>query len=366
MDSTEVIRASSLGVSFRSKQGRVDALRGVDLAIPQSSLFVLLGPNGAGKTTLMRCITGLVRPTAGSMAVFGETASALPEGKPGPAPAEPARARLARMGVLIENPGAYGRLNTREYLSFFGSFYAVPDLGARIRHLCGELGVETGPKPVAKLSQGNRQKLQLARSLLHRPRLLLWDEPTDHLDPASQRDVLAYLRGYLAESGATALVATHRLEQMEAVATRFGFLARGRLIASGERDAMLDAAGDGPRARLGFSRAVRAEELAWLAGGGPAWAGFGAQAVEGAEGVPGAGPLRDPDGGGASWDVSGPDLRGRMTDLIKAVVERGLPLASAELRRASLAEVYHRLLGPSEPSDAFDPSAAAVPSEGGT
>lgn len=347
MDSAEVIRASNLGVSFRSKQGRVDALRGVDLAIPQSSLFVLLGPNGAGKTTLMRCITGLVRPTAGSMAVFGEASSAPPEGKPGPAPAEPARARLARMGVLIENPGAYGRLSTREYLSFFGSFYAVPDLDSRIRHLCGELGVETGPKPVAKLSQGNRQKLQLARSLLHRPRLLLWDEPTDHLDPASQRDVLAYLRGYLAESGATALVATHRLEQMETVATRFGFLARGRLIASGERDAMLDAAGDGPRARLGFSRAVRAEELEWLTGGGPAWTGFEAraQAPDGVEGLAGAGPHGVPDGSCASWDVSGPDLRGRMADLIKAVVERGLPLASAEPRRASLAEAYHRLLG---------------------
>jgi ABC-2 type transport system ATP-binding protein len=327
----------------------------VELSIPRSSLFVLLGPNGAGKTTLMRCITGLVRPTSGSMAVFEEAAYGPMAGKPGPDQAAPARARLALMGVLIENPGAYGRLNTREYLSFFGSFYAVPDLDARIRHLCGELGLETGPKPVAKLSQGNRQKLQLARSLLHRPRLLLWDEPTDHLDPASQRDVLAYLRGYLAESGATALVATHRLEQMETVATRFGFLARGRLIASGERDAMLDAAEDGPRARLGFSRAVRAEELAWLTGGGPAWAGYAARA-ESAESAQAA-------ESGALWDVGGPGLRGRMADLIKAVVERGLPLASAELRRASLAEVYHRLLGPSEPSD---PSVAAAPSESGT
>ena len=80
---------------------------------------------------------------------------------------------------------------------------------------------------------------------MHRPELLLWDEPTDHLDPASQQDVLAYLRGYLAGSGATALVATHRLEQMEAVATHFGFLARGGLIAAGDRDGVLDNAADG-------------------------------------------------------------------------------------------------------------------------
>jgi ABC-2 type transport system ATP-binding protein len=354
MSSPAVIRASNLGVSFRSKQGRVEALRGVELSIPKSSLFVLLGPNGAGKTTLMRCITGLVRPTSGSIAVFGAAATGPEAQEPGPVPAESPRARLARMGVLIENPGAYGRLNTREYLSFFGSFYAVADLDARIRHLCGELGLETGAKPVAKLSQGNRQKLQLARSLLHRPELLLWDEPTDHLDPASQRDVLAYLRGYLAESGATALVATHRLEQMETVATHFGFLARGGLIAAGEGDAILDQAADGAdgadgvegaadgglRARLGFSRSVRAEELAWLTADGAAWAGFAARAQ-----------TADATGSGTQWDVSGPDLRGRMTALIKAMVERGLPLASAELRRASLAEVYHRLLGPSDPSE---------------
>ena len=285
------------------------------------------------------------------------------------------------MGVLIENPGAYGRLNTREYLSFFGSFYGVQDLDARIRRLCGELGLESGAKPVAKLSQGNRQKLQLARSLLHRPALLLWDEPTDHLDPASQRDVLAYLRGYLAESGATALVATHRLEQMETAATHFGFLAQGGLVAAGDRDAILEAAegaagaGNGTaalagasppaglRAHLGFSRPVRPEELAWLTGGGAAWAGFAARApaaegAEGSEGSADAGTPGDPAGSGALWDVSGPELRGRMTELIKAVVERGLPLASAELRRASLAEVYHRLLGPLGQAAASDASGA--------
>jgi ABC-2 type transport system ATP-binding protein len=357
-----VIRTRNLGVSFRSKQGRVDALRDLDLSIPKSSLFVLLGPNGAGKTTLMRCITGLVRPTTGSIAVFGAVfgtasgavsgASEGPEAQaPGRVPPESARARLARMGVLIENPGAYGRLNTREYLSFFGSFYAVPDLEARIRRLCGELGLETGAKPVAKLSQGNRQKLQLARSLLHRPDLLLWDEPTDHLDPASQRDVLAYLRGYLADSGATALVATHRLEQMETAATHFGFLARGALVAAGERDAVLEDAAAGLRARLGFSRPARPEELAWLAGGDPAWTGFAARPHGEASAE-----------SGALWEVSGPGLRGRMAGLIKALVERGLPLASAELRRSSLAEVYLRLLGPSGRADASEPKDGPEPS----
>lgn len=307
-----VIAARNLQVTFASKAGPVAALRGVDLDIPRGALFVLLGPNGAGKTTLMRCITGLVRPTGGTIAVLGGRDA-------------DERARLARLGVLIENPGLYGRLDAREYLTFFASFYAIPDAQARIRALCSELGLELDRKPCGKLSQGNRQKLQLARSLLHRPELLLWDEPTDHLDPASQRDVLEYLRGYLAGSGATALVATHRLEQMESAASHFGFLAKGELRAAGPREAILDE-GDGPgRARLGFARPLREGELAWLE------SAFQARAAA----VPG-----EP----AYADLSAPDLRRRMPDILRALVERGLPLASAEPRRPSLADVYKRVV----------------------
>lgn len=307
-----VISARGLQVTFASKSGPVAALKGVDLDIPRGALFVLLGPNGAGKTTLMRCITGLVRPTAGTLGVLGGREAGD-------------RSRLARLGVLIENPGLYGRLTAHEYLTFFANFYAVPDGHSRIRALCAELGLELDGKPCGKLSQGNRQKLQLARSLLHRPELLLWDEPTDHLDPASQRDVLEYLRSYLAGSGATALVATHRLEQMESAATHFGFLAKGELRAADGSEAILGE-GDGPgRARLGFARPVREGELGWLE------SAFAARVSA----VPG-----DP----AAVDVSAQDLRRRMPEVLRAVVERGLPLASAALRRPSLADVYRRLV----------------------
>ena len=307
-----VISARNLHVTFASKAAPVAALRGVDLDIPRGALFVLLGPNGAGKTTLMRCITGLVKPTSGTIGVLGGRDTGD-------------RSRLARMGVLIENPGLYGRLDAREYLTFFASFYAIPDAQPRIRSLCAELGLELDGKRCGKLSQGNRQKLHLARSLLHRPELLLWDEPTDHLDPASQRDVLAYLRSYLEGSGATALVATHRLEQMESAATHFGFLAKGGLRAAGARETILDE-GDGPgRARLGFARPLREGELDWLE------AGFGAR-VSPVAGEP------------ASAEISAPDLRRRMPEVLRALIERGLPVASAEPRRPSLAEVYRRVV----------------------
>jgi ABC-2 type transport system ATP-binding protein len=303
------VSARNLSVTFPGKPAPVEALRGVDLEIPSGSLFVLLGANGAGKTTLMRCITGLVHPARGSLEVLG---ARPPDGLNGD------RRALGRIGVLIENPGTYGRLNVGEYLSFFGSFYGVADLDARIRALCAQFGLEAGGKRVGKLSQGNRQKLQLIRSLLHDPELLLWDEPTDHLDPEAQREVLGYLRGYLGRTGATALVATHRLEQMENVASHFGFLRRGRVVKAGTREAILEAAGGG--ARIRFARELRAGELDFL--GGEYRVAMGGDAV----------------------DITGAALPGALPALIKALVLRDLPVAWVEPLRAGLGETYAALM----------------------
>ena len=221
-----VVTARNLHVTIPSKSIPVKALAGVDLNISAGSLFVLLGPNGAGKTTFMRCITGLIQPTEGSISVF-----TIEKNR---------RENLSRLGILIENSGVYGRLNAFEYLSFFGSFFKIENLKARIYTCADELGLTLDQKPVAKLSQGNKQKLHLVRSLIHHPKLLLWDEPTDHLDPISQKQILRYLKRYLQESGATALVATHRLEQMESVASHFGFLAHGKLLKQGTREEILN------------------------------------------------------------------------------------------------------------------------------
>jgi ABC-2 type transport system ATP-binding protein len=306
------VSCHNLRVTFPGKAGAVEALRGVDLEIPRGALFVLLGPNGAGKTTLMRCITGLVRPTAGELAVLGRSGGD--------------RSTLARVGVLIENPGLYGRLTAREYLSFFASCYGIQDAEARIGEVCAEFGIPLDGKPCGKLSQGNRQKLHLARSVLHRPGLLLWDEPTDHLDPDSQRETLGYLRRYLREAGATALVATHRLEQMEAIGTHFGFLGRGTLRGAGGREAILGSS-DGPgRARLGFAAPVAEADRAWL------------------ESLPGVRAYAIP-GDPRALEVEAQGLDSRLPDLLRAVIGRGLPLASAEPRRAVLADAYRRFLG---------------------
>ncbi len=333
MPADSVLSFRDLRVSFPSGQARTPALAGINLEIPSGALYVLLGPNGAGKTTLLRCITGLVQPEHGSLTVFGETmvgASSTVEdtteaslktkasleakfkGRSSP---------LSRLGVLIENPGLYGRLNAREYLGFFGAFYAIQGLDTRIAKICGELDLSLDSKPVAKLSQGNRQKLQLARSLLHQPELLLWDEPTDHLDPVSQRQVLGYLRSYLDTTGATAIVATHRLEQLETVASHFGFLSKGKLNRTGSREEILSQADVKTQVRMGFARASLTGELDGLA------KEFGIEIhFEKNDKIL----------------VSGLNLLEKIPAIIQFLVYRNVPITRVEPLRPTLADAYAR------------------------
>ena len=350
---------------FPSRHGPVQALAGLDLDIPKGSLFVLLGPNGAGKTTLMRCITGLVRPTAGRLSVFdvsqesfvasmnpsqpsltsvaesstsvaASSTSSLTKEAISAHPRDSKRSKrghLARLGVLIENPGVYSRLNVREYLEFFGSFYGLTNLKIRISSLCKAMGLAEEEKPVAKLSQGNRQKLQLVRSLLHKPELLLWDEPTDHLDPVSQRQVLQYLSSYLADTGATALVATHRLEQMESVASHFGFISHGLVVRAGNRSEILAESDGLEYARLGFTRMIADEELS----------GIGSEfSFQIQRSLVTSSPSKTQP---IEIVISGKHLSAKIPAVIKAMVVKDLPLSLVEPVRQNLGDIYERWVG---------------------
>ncbi len=195
-----------------------EALRGLDLEVKPGRIYALLGPNGAGKTTLLRCLTGLLRPTSGSLQVLDN--ELLNEFPP---------ELFHRVGVLMESPNAYARMTTNEYLNFLAGFYTIDNPAARIEELAAAFELESLSTRIGKLSQGNKRKVQLMRSLLHRPPLVLWDEPTEHLDPRAQRLVLSHLRRYVS-AGNAALVTSHRLEQMEDIADDYGFLKRGLMV----------------------------------------------------------------------------------------------------------------------------------------
>jgi len=199
--------------------GRIKALKGVDLVLTEGEAVGIVGPNGAGKTTLIKLVLGLLRPTAGSVKVWGEDAYSL---------SYPSRKKI---GFLLEEQGIYGDLTVEENLLFWTRLYGVEP--ARIGKLLQEWDLEEKRGSLAKgLSAGMRQKLAILKALVHNPSLLVLDEPTSNLDPAARKKVVELLQSYRAE-GKTLLVASHDLFDIERVCTRIVLLRRGRIVVQG-------------------------------------------------------------------------------------------------------------------------------------
>jgi heme exporter protein A len=223
---TAAVRAEGLRRSF----GGVPVLAGVDLALDAGEALVLLGPNGAGKTTLLRVLALLLRPGGGRLAIFGEDALAAP----------PALRR--RIGYVGHESLCYPDLTAGENLAFYARLFDVPEAPARIAELIAWAGLEAAARrPVRVYSRGMGQRLALARALLHRPDLLLLDEPFAGLDPdgvAALQERLAALRA----AGHAIVLTTHDLERAAPIATRLAILHRGRIAWQGDgggRDAVV-------------------------------------------------------------------------------------------------------------------------------
>jgi heme exporter protein A len=196
------------------------ALRKLDLTVMRGESVALLGPNGSGKSTLLRLLTGLSRPTAGTLTIGGWEI-----------PRE-ADAMRAQLGVVSHKPLLYDTLTARENLRFFAQMYHLPKAEAdeRITTLLARVGLaRRGNDLVRTYSRGMQQRLSIARALLHKPDILLMDEPHTGLD----RDGSALLDTILQETHAdnrTILMATHELERAAALSTRILILARGTLV----------------------------------------------------------------------------------------------------------------------------------------
>jgi ABC-2 type transport system ATP-binding protein len=217
------IRTENLTRDFKTVRA-VDAL---SLDVPPGILFGFLGPNASGKTTTIRLLLGLLEPTAGKAEVLGfDTRTHADEIR-------------ARVGALLEHPGLYERLSAEDNLEFYGRAWRLPapERGARIKALLSNVGLwERRKEAVATWSRGMKQKLAVARALLHRPRLIFLDEPTAGLDPvaaAALRDDLAALA---AQEGVTVFLTTHNLAEAEKLCARVAVIRQGRLIAVGHPD----------------------------------------------------------------------------------------------------------------------------------
>jgi heme exporter protein A len=216
MPSAEGPLVEARGLSRR--YGAVRALDGVDLVLDRGDVFLLLGPNGAGKSTLLRALAGLLRPTRGTIAIAGRE---LRRDDP--------NARRA-IGLLSHQSLLYDELTLRENLELAATLYDLPDPRARARAALAEQGLEDRADSRPRhLSRGLLQRAALARALMHRPSLLLLDEPFTGLDtPASQR-LDAQLRA-LAAAGTTLVIVTHHAAEAWELATRVGVLRHGRWV----------------------------------------------------------------------------------------------------------------------------------------
>jgi ABC-2 type transport system ATP-binding protein len=218
--SVPVIQISSLSRRF----GANLAVDDLTLEVHAGEIFGFLGHNGAGKTTTVRLLNGVLEPTAGNAQVLG-----LDPQQEGPA-------LRARTGVLTETPSLDERLTARENLSFYAELYNVPgaDISSRVDSLLAEFELaERADEKVGGYSKGMKQRLALARALLHKPQVLFLDEPTAALDPVATRHVHALVETLARREGCTVFICTHNLVEAQRLCDRVAVMERGRLVALG-------------------------------------------------------------------------------------------------------------------------------------
>jgi ABC-2 type transport system ATP-binding protein len=197
---------------------RVTAVDGISFALAPGSITGLLGGNGAGKTTTIATIMGLVEPTSGSVTVLGAQM-----------PRQRARV-LHRMNFESPYVDMPMRLTIRQNLTVFGMLYGCEDLPGRIRIIAEQFDLgELLDRPTGKLSAGQKTRVSLAKALLNEPELLLLDEPTASLDPDTADWVRGRLERYRAERGATVLLASHNMAEVERLCERVIIMKRGRI-----------------------------------------------------------------------------------------------------------------------------------------
>lgn len=211
---TLAIETNNLSKSY----GRDRAVNAINLHVAQGEIYGFLGLNGAGKTTTIRALLGMIRPSAGTVALLGQAVG--PNGK-GP---------WRRVGHLVERPSAYPELSVRENLEIARRLHGMTDAAAttRVIERLG-LGAYVDRKSGA-LSTGNLQRLGLARALLHTPELLILDEPANGLDPAGVVEIRELLASLAREQGVTVFMSSHILTEVDRLATRIGIIHKGSMI----------------------------------------------------------------------------------------------------------------------------------------
>ena len=207
-----IIETRLLQMSFQHHT----VLKGIDLTINQGEIFGLIGPSGVGKSTLINILTGQLLPTSGEAFVFGRDTKQLGD------------TEYSQMGMVFDVPGLFERLSCEQNLSVFADIYGIDK--KRISHVLEKVNLAASAKTkVSRLSKGMRQRLIIARAILHSPKLLFLDEPTSGLDPLNTSDIHKLILS-LKESGTTIFLTTHKMDEAMSLCDRVALLSEGVLI----------------------------------------------------------------------------------------------------------------------------------------
>ena len=287
--------------------GRQFAVDHLDLAVPEGCVYGFIGPNGAGKSTTMKMLLGLIHPSAGQVTLLGQ-----------PVNAQNRLALLQKTGSLIESPAGYGHLTGQENLEIVADLKGVPrkDIARvlDIVHLTGDKY-----RKVREYSLGMRQRLGIAQALLGSPQLLILDEPTNGLDPAGIQEMRALIAGMPDACGATVLISSHLLSELEQIVGQVGILNKGRLLFQGPlRDLQRHSLGD---IELRVLRPQKAAETLRQSG---------IRAEAGADGL-----------------FTLPPLRAELlAELVHTLADRGAGVVGISRRTKTLEEIFLSLTGP--------------------
>jgi ABC-type multidrug transport system ATPase subunit len=289
--------------------GHRTVLDDLSFSVPEGSIVGLLGPNGAGKSTAMRCLFGLHKPTAGHARILGKEAGQADF-----------RQASRKAGVIIESPPLYKNASAIENLEIRAASIDIAPGDPQVREILGRVGLgDRGDDKVGAFSLGMRQRVGIALALLGDPAVVVLDEPTNGLDPEGAVEVRRLIRS-LPERGATTLLCTHRLAEIEATCDYVVVLQKGKLITQGSLDDVIAGAQGG-----GLEIDLAAEQLQ--------------RALPIVEGL-GLGELKVESGAIVSARV--PEDPSVVT---RALAEVGIYLRGLEVRRATLEEAFLQLTG---------------------
>jgi ABC-2 type transport system ATP-binding protein len=314
--------------------GRFDVLRDVSFEVGHGEIFGFIGPNGAGKTTTIRILATLLDPLAGRVEVDGHDVTVDPD-------------HVRRViGYMPDHAGVYERVTVREYLEFFADAYRVPTAGTTYAVVDAVMELtdlsNLGTKLVATMSKGMKQRLQLARTLLHDPKVLIMDEPASDLDPRARieiRDLLLELR----DMGKTIFLSSHILTELADVCTSVAILERGQLVVSGPihdiarqlRDRAAQPVDTGLPVTAG---AVAPPEAAVLRSAKLRVLGEPEAVAAALRGFPGVAKVTTAPGGVAVVAFSGDDHA--LAAIVRVVVMAGVPVAGVEPERNELERIF--------------------------